>query len=92
MAHPVYAKGINVTEFKQRHSIEQGARDRFYQDVDSGRMRHLARDWTAAPWHVRDLYRALEARSYPPPQPPTLAQRVKAIWKRILWSAHQVQM
>jgi hypothetical protein len=63
MAQPVYGKHqINVDEFKARIDNEALARTLFYEDLDAGKIPHLSRDWTAAPLHVRQLYRSLALR------------------------------
>lgn len=55
-------KGIDIADFKARTETEALARNIFYDDVDSGRMPHLARDWNLAPWQVREHYRSLAKR------------------------------
>ncbi len=55
------AKGINVAAFRERHEIIGLARQRFYEDIDAGRMRHLRREFSLAPEHVQRLYMSLAA-------------------------------
>lgn len=78
--------GINIAEFKRRQENESLARTLFYDDIDSGKIPHLQRSWTAAPWHVRQLYRSLAERidKLEPESAPTMLERLFAVGRRFV--------
>lgn len=71
-------KGINVQEFRRRYSMEAGARERFYAD-------HPTWYWPTAPDHIKQFYRAQEARQSASPQP-SLWAKAYAILREMLSS------
>lgn len=61
------AKGINIVDFNAKQARDGWARNRYYQDVDSGLM--PKREWTMTPLHVRQLYWSLYDRQHLIDQP-----------------------
>ncbi len=77
---------IDIVDFRRRTENEALARTLYYDDFDSGRFPHLQREWTLAPWHVRQLYRSLAERidKLEPEPEPTMLERLFAVGRRFV--------